>query len=67
MDDVLALKKKYENIWRDRSRWYWAWRLFLEWLELVGALSGIHGDDPDWELQQIASIAMNFRERLSKG
>jgi hypothetical protein len=63
-DGLLALKVKHKETWKTRSVWYWAWRLFLEWLELIGALLKVHNDLPEWELLQIASIAVNFRERL---
>lgn len=57
---VMRLRKKHKYTWRDKPDWYWAWKLFLEVLELFGSLLGIHKDPPKWELMQIAAICLNW-------
>ncbi len=67
INDVIALKKKYQAHWRTRSQWYWAWRMFQEFCELIFALAGLHRHSPDLELKQISSIGLNwleYREQL---
>jgi hypothetical protein len=59
---IWHLKQQHEGTWRGRCQAYWLFRLFLELLELAFALIGLHKDSPDWELKQIASIAMNWFE-----
>src|SRR3990172_9587605 len=61
-NDVIKLKEKYREKWRDRSQWYWAWRLCQEVAELIGSLLHIHHDSVDWELMQISTIGMNWLE-----
>ena len=61
-NDVVELKEKYREYWRDRSQWYWAWRLCQEVAELIGTLLHIHHDSVDWELMQISAIGMNWLE-----
>ena len=60
---TIALKEDYEETWRDRSDWYWLWRLVLEMRELTSALLGIHKDKPEWELMQISAICLNWLEK----
>jgi hypothetical protein len=62
-DPVIAtirLQKKYATYWRDKSDWYWMWRLFQEVCELFGSLIGTHKDPAKWELMQIAAICLNW-------
>ena len=60
--EVLLLKQEHRKTWRDRPQWYWWWRFCLEWIELSLALVKLHKDSPDWELRQLASIAINWLE-----
>jgi len=64
MDEALKYANKYKDKWQNKSTFYWVMRLLQEVIELIGALIGIHKDDPKHELNQIASIAINFRNRL---
>ena len=60
---VIKQKRKYKNFWRDKSEWYWLYRLLLEVRELISALLGVHKDPVRHELEQIAAICMNWLER----
>jgi len=60
---TIRRKRRYKNYWRDKSDWYWLYRLLQEVAELTGSLLGIHKDSPRHELEQIASICMNWIER----
>lgn len=60
--DVLRLKDLHKDTWRNCSQWYWLRGLLEEVCELIGALLGIHHGPVDWELKQIAAIAMNWLE-----
>jgi hypothetical protein len=53
----------YKDKWRNRSDYYWLWRLLQEVFELIGTLLHVHKDSPDWELRQIASICANWMEK----
>lgn len=57
---VIRMRNKYKDYWKDKSDWYWFFRLLLELLELAGSLLKIHKDPPEWELTQIASICINW-------
>lgn len=57
---TLRLMSKHKTYWRDKSDWYWMWRLSQEVLELFGSLIGLHKDPVKWELMQIAAICMNW-------
>lgn len=59
---VLRLKDKHKHTWRTRGQVYWLWRLWLEVIELSMSLVGLHRHTVDLELDQIATIAMNWRE-----
>lgn len=61
-EETIALKEKYKAYWRTRSQWYWAWRMFQEFCELILALAGFHKDTPDRELKQITAIGLNWLE-----
>jgi hypothetical protein len=54
---------EYAEYWRERSSWYWMWRLTQEVGEAVGVLLGVHNDDLDHELAQIASICVNWQRK----
>ena len=67
VDDIIKWKRlKYQYYWRDKSKWYWLWRLFQEVWELMGCLIGYHKDRAEHELIQIASIAANFLEYIEE-
>jgi hypothetical protein len=57
---TLRLRNKYKTYWRNKSDWYWMWRLFQEVCELFGSLLRIHKDPVKWELMQIAAICLNW-------
>ena len=59
---VAALQAKYKDQWRDEPESYWLARLMQEVGELSSSLVGDHEDSPEHELQQIASIALNWLE-----
>lgn len=54
---------EYADHWRGRSSWYWMWRLTQEVAEALGVLIGVHDDDLDHELTQIASICVNWQRK----
>ncbi len=60
---VIKRKRRYKEHWRGASDWYWLRRLLEEVFELVAALLRLHKDSPLHELEQIASICMNWMER----
>lgn len=60
--EVLELKRKHAEAHWGLGVLAWTGILLEEVFELLLALLGLHKDDPDWELAQIASIAMNWRE-----
>ena len=60
---AIALKDDHSETWRDRSDWYWLWRLLLEFRELVSAMLGFHKDKPEWEMLQIAAICLNWLDK----
>lgn len=60
---VIRRKRHYKHYWRDAPDWYWLWRLLQELAELTGALLRIHSHSPRHELEQIASISMNWMEK----
>lgn len=62
---VLELKNSHSNTWRDKPESYWFARLSQEVGELGSSLVGDHEDSPDWELNQIASICLNWLEMRS--
>lgn len=63
-DEVIAsVLKRFEDNrerWQDRDDHYWFERLSQEVGELGSSICGNHDDPPDWELAQIASIALNW-------
>jgi len=60
---VIGLKRVHSQTWRDRGQLKWTLGLLEEVAELLLALVGLHHHSPDWELRQIATIAMNWLER----
>jgi len=59
---ALALQNAHRATWRDKSDWCWLWQFLKEVWELVGTLAGWHHHSTSSELQQIASIAINWME-----
>ncbi len=57
------MKQYHGRTWLNRSRWGWFLGLVEEVVELGLALAGLHPHSADFELGQIASIAMNWHER----
>jgi len=60
--NVLMLARHHSNAWRGRRQLKWVLGLCEEVIELLLSLCGLHKGPPDWELQQIAAIAMNWLE-----
>jgi len=61
-NEVLALKARHAQTWADKPQWFWMVMLMEEIVELLGALLGLHKGPVEWELKQIAAIAMNWLE-----
>jgi hypothetical protein len=59
---VLDLKKRHQQTWRDKPERKWLIGLIEEIIELALALIGLHAGPVDHELAQIASICMNWQE-----
>ena len=64
---VTELARFHKLMWRDESESYWLSQLIEEVAELAAALLGKHDDPPEWELMQIASIAINWLARRKAG
>lgn len=62
---VHRLTDRYKFYWQDKSNLYWAWKLFLEFIGLLGSVLGLHKDPIKWELIQISSICINWMYKLS--
>lgn len=54
---------RHRNHWREKSDWYWFWRILQEIVELFLSLLKLHKDTPDWEILQIATIGINWLEK----
>ena len=61
---VIALSRQHSKTWRDEDDPYWLSRLMEEVGELAGALVGNHEGPVTWELQQIATICINWLDKL---
>jgi len=61
---VLELKRQYSGYAWDQGNGRWLYRLVEEVVELALALLHLHRHSASLELQQIASIAMNWLEIL---
>lgn len=62
-DEIKEYRLLYRIHWRDRSDWYWFYRLVQEVCELFGALLSVHGHSPEMEIKQIAGICVNWYEK----
>ena len=60
LERVLYLTAEHVRTWRDRGNWYWFLGLLEEVVELALSLVGLHGDPPEHELRQVASICLNW-------
>jgi len=58
--EVIKCRRKHSLTWVNRNLVYWYYRMFLEFIELGLSLLGLHKHSPDFELNQISAIAMNF-------
>ena len=67
MKDITVQELVNQNLtrWRDKDDSYWLARLMQEVGELASSLVGDHEDTPEHELQQIASIAINWLDHRS--
>ena len=63
---VRTLKEMFARKWLDRSSYYWFARLVQEVGELGSSIAGDHEDPLEWELAQIASIALNWLDKLAR-
>lgn len=63
---VLDAKAACNSLWLDKGDPYWLFRLLQETGELASVLAGDHDDTIEHELVQIASIAMNWLEKLER-
>lgn len=57
---VLDRMARYQQYWRGKDQAYWLARLMQEVGECASAFAGDHSDPIDHELEQIASIALNW-------
>lgn len=62
LEEVLALKDQHQQTWRGKPEWYWMLGLTEEVIELALSLVNLHDGPIEWELQQIAAIALNWLE-----
>lgn len=60
---VRDLQALTSHVDRDKGDDWWFMMLAEEIGELAGALRDQHEDPPEWELMQIASIALNWLEK----
>ncbi len=61
---VIKIARQFADYWTDKDDDYWLKRLMQEVGELAGVLAGDHDDTIEHELEQISSIAINWRENL---
>jgi hypothetical protein len=61
--NIVDLAYLHSSTWRDKSDSYWLSRLMQEVGELASSLVGDHCDPVDRELEQIASICINWLRR----
>jgi hypothetical protein len=62
-DAVIKLANEHAETWQDKPDSYWLARLLQEVGELGSALVDDHDDPVEWELLQVASIAINFARK----
>ena len=61
--NVLLLKNKHQDLWRDRDDAFWFARFMQEVGELAGALVGNHEHPSELEMYQCAAILLNWLEK----
>jgi hypothetical protein len=66
IDLVLEMKAKYAGYWNLEDNDYWLARLMQEVGEAASVLANDHDDTLEHELRQIASIALNWLEKLER-
>lgn len=64
---VVAHRRLFRSLWREKPESYWLARLMEEIGELAGTLVGDHDDPTDLELTQIAGICINWLEMRLPG
>lgn len=64
LESVLYYQKKYKDYWTSKNNFYWFYRLFQEVTELFLALLRLHRHKPELELIQIASICLNWLNKI---
>jgi len=57
---VLEVARSHAHLWHERDSLFWIRALREEMVELSISLGTVSGDPQEWELAQIASIAMNW-------
>lgn len=60
---VIARAMTYSNHWQSKGDSYWFYRLLEEVGELGASLANDHEHSPGYELEQIASICINWLEK----
>ena len=65
LKELLELKERYKDQWRDKPQSYWLARLMQEVGELGSSLVGDHDDSVEHELKQIITIGMNWLEMIN--
>ncbi len=63
IEQIISLKYEHAETWRDKSDWFWLLGLCEEVIELGLSMLGLHKGPTDWEITQIAAIAMNWLEK----
>lgn len=63
IQDVVELADQHRDTWRERGDLKWYLGLLEEVLELGLCLLGLHEGPVDWELLQIAAIALNWLDK----
>jgi len=60
--EIQELVDYYGQTWKDKSQLFWFVSLLEEVIELGLSLLGLHKDTPEYEIAQIASIAINWKK-----
>ena len=64
---VFELTEQHKETWRSDPESVWLAGLLEEIAELAQALEGKHDHSPEYELRQIASIALNWLDMRTNG
>ena len=65
-ETAFQLQAEHVETWRDRDESYWLARFMEEVGELAGALVGNHIGPVEWELAQLAAIALNWLDMRAR-